>query len=147
MDDLVADFVCEAAETLGGLQAGIARLSADRIDRVASDEMLRRLHGLKGLCGFVSFRRCETLIHAGESLAVAMAASPAAPLVLARLSRVVGRLGEILAFAAEHRCEPQGDDADLIAEVEGSAVQLRLTPTPVVDVVEALTAEMLAEGA
>ena len=131
MDELVADFVCEAAEGLGGLLAGIARLAADGVDRDASGQMLRRLHGLKGLCGFVSFRRCEALIHAGESLLSGLAEAPASPLALARLARLVERLSELLTWAAEHQAEPEGDDAELIASIEGATTGLKSSPWPV----------------
>ena len=130
MDDLVAEFVCEAAEGLGGLQAGIARLSADRVDGAAAKDALQRLHGLKGLCGLAGFKRAETLIHAGESLAAALAQAPASPLALSRLSRMIERLGELFASAAEHRHEPAGDDADLVAAIEDAATKLREAPRP-----------------
>jgi two-component system chemotaxis sensor kinase CheA len=129
MDDLVADFVCEAAEALGGLQAGVARLAVDRANGAAAAEMLRRLHGLKGLCGFVGFSRAEALIHAGESLVAALAVSPASSLALASLARMVERMGELFAHAAEHRAEPVGEDSELIAALEAAAIGRAALPS------------------
>jgi two-component system chemotaxis sensor kinase CheA len=122
MDDLVSDFVCEAAEALGGLQAGVARLAVDRADGQAAAEMLRRLHGLKGLCGFVGFARAEALIHAGESLTAALAANPPSSTALALLAQMIERMGELFVFAAEHRAEPAGEDAELITALEAAAI-------------------------
>jgi two-component system chemotaxis sensor kinase CheA len=126
MDDLVIDFVCEAAEGLGGLQAGLARLMADRADPTAASDMLRRLHGVKGMAGFLGFARAEALAHAGESLLTALDVFPAGAsyAALAPLSEMIERLGELFAHAAEDRAEPEGDDADLIAQMEMTAAIL-----------------------
>jgi two-component system chemotaxis sensor kinase CheA len=79
MDDLVSDFVCEAAESLAALQAAYARLALGRGRADAVRAMLRRLHALKGLCGFAGFSRAEALAHAGASLLAGSAEAPAAP--------------------------------------------------------------------
>lgn len=126
MDDLVSDFVCEAADGLGGLQAGLARLATCRTDVAALGEIQRRLHGLKGVCGFVGFPRAETLAHAGESLLAAISESPGpvSAAALAPLSAMVQRLGELFTEAVEAGGEPGGDDAPLIAQIEETAVRL-----------------------
>jgi two-component system chemotaxis sensor kinase CheA len=128
MDDLVSDFVCEAAETLGGLQAGLSRLAVDRNDPSAAVEMLRRLHALKGLCGFIGFCRAEALAHAGESLLSALAVSPVSHDALTTLSQTLERLAALLAAAATRRAEPEGEDADLIGTLEDIAAGLRNAP-------------------
>lgn len=126
MDDLVADFVCEAAEGLGGLQAGFARLALDGADTAAISELLRRLHGLKGLCGFVGFTRAEALAHAGEDLlsALAKGGSRVSAASLAPLGEMIERLGDLFANAAAAQGEPVGDDGDLIALIEETATIL-----------------------
>ncbi|OYX31368.1 MAG: hypothetical protein B7Y99_10290 [Caulobacterales bacterium 32-69-10] len=126
MDDLVSDFVCEAADSLGGLQAGLARLAVDRSDRAAMAEMLRRLHGLKGVCGFVGFARAEALAHAGETLlaAISQAAAPVSAAAVAPLAAMVGRMADLFDRAAEAQGEPAGDDGDLVALIEETAVGL-----------------------
>jgi two-component system chemotaxis sensor kinase CheA len=127
MDDLVSDFLCEAAEGLGGLQAGLARLAADPADVSAAPEMLRRLHGLKGVCGFVGFGRAEALAHAGEGLLSALAAAPApvSAAMLAPVGAMIERLSELFADAAAARGEPEGDDGELIGLIEETALAVR----------------------
>ena len=66
MDELVSEFVVEAAESLAELQACVAALSLRRDDLRPAADMLRRLHGLKGLCGFVGCVRAEAVAHATE---------------------------------------------------------------------------------
>jgi chemotaxis protein histidine kinase CheA len=125
MDDLVSDFVCEAAEALNGLQSGLARLIGGR-DESATLELLRRLHALKGLCAFMGLARAEALCHAGESLVGAIARSPGPPAAaaLAPLTLITRSLGEMFAAVAEQGFEPHGDDADLIAAVERAALSV-----------------------
>jgi two-component system chemotaxis sensor kinase CheA len=127
MDNLVSDFVCEAADSLGGLQSGLARLAVDRSDRAALVEIQRRLHGLKGGCGFVGFNRAEALAHAGESLLAAVSNSPGpvSAAAIAPLGAMIERLGELFALAAETVGEPAGDDGALVALIEEAAVGLR----------------------
>lgn len=127
MDNLVSDFVCEAAGALGGLQSGLARLAIDRTDRAAMAEIQSRLHGLKGGCGFVGFVRAEALAHAGESLlaAIAAASGPVSAAAIAPLGVMVERFGELFALAADTHGEPAGDDGALIALIEEAAVGLR----------------------
>lgn len=127
MDDLVSDFVCEAADGLGGLQVGLVRLAGDGVDASAAADMARRLHGLKGLCGFLGFTRAEALAHAGEDLLATGAGSSYAisSPALASLGDMIARLGELFSEAATARCEPEGDDADLIGRLEVGALTRR----------------------
>jgi hypothetical protein len=41
MDDLVADFVYEATESLGGLRVGLGRLTSDSADSIAAGDVSR----------------------------------------------------------------------------------------------------------
>jgi len=120
MDEVVAEFAVEAAETLVGLQAGLAKLAAEPADRVAAGDMLHRLHGLKGACAFLGLPRAEALAHAGEAVLTAFAAAPST-VALAELGAMIQRLGELLDQAIRHRAEPEGDDAELIAALEAAA--------------------------
>jgi two-component system chemotaxis sensor kinase CheA len=124
MDELVHDFMCEAAEGLTGLQGGVARLAVDPTDAASAADMLRRLHGLKGVYSFMGFARSEALAHAGESLLAAMTERAAAPAALSLLTRMIERLGGLYADTSALRAEPEGDDRDLIAALEGAAVEL-----------------------
>lgn len=125
MDDLISDFVVEAAERLAGLQGGLARL-ANGPNPSAAAEMARRLHGLKGVCGFVGFSRAETLSHAAEGVFAALAQTDLRPAStdLASGADALARLGEILAYAGEHRREPPACDAELIGALDAAAVRL-----------------------
>ena len=124
MDDLAADFVCEATAALGGLQAGLARLARDRADVAAAADMAARLHGLKGVCAFVGFVRAEALAHAGEALLSAIQNTDASPAALVPLGAMIERFGLLFEAAAQLGVEPEGDDAPAIADLEQAAAAL-----------------------
>ncbi len=124
MDDLISDFVCEAAAALAGLQAGLVRISAGRLDADTAADMLRRLHGLRGVCGFVGFTRAEALAQAGEAVLSAASRGPASPATVAVLGELVERLGIIFAAGGDLRSEPDGDDQALVAALESAALDV-----------------------
>ena len=66
MDDLVADFVCEAREMLEALEGELVEWERDPDDRERLDAIFRFVHTVKGNCGFFDFPRLEALSHATE---------------------------------------------------------------------------------
>jgi two-component system chemotaxis sensor kinase CheA len=125
MDDLVSDFVCEAGESLAALQAAYARLALSHDCGEAAGTMLRRLHALKGLCGFAGFARAEALADAGEGLLAGFADGPAPTEALTGLGEMLERLHALIAGAAELRGEPDGDDGPLLSDLEALAAGVR----------------------
>ena len=127
MDDLISDFVIEAAEALAELQAGVAALSLRREVVGPATDMLRRLHGLKGLCGFAGCPRSEALAHAAESLLDAMvqAQTPPTWASLGLIGEVVARLAELIGAVGRLGQEPEGCDDELVTALELSAASLR----------------------
>jgi len=144
MQDLVADFAFEAAEALAGLQAGLVRLAADPSDAAAAEAMLRRLHGLKGTCAFLGFSRAEALAHAGESVLATFPAASSSALVA--LGRMIQALGELVDRAVRDQAEPEGDDGELIAALEGAARRRAAKGGPAAPVLLELTVPPQPEG-
>jgi two-component system chemotaxis sensor kinase CheA len=120
MDDLVSDFVLEAAETLAGLQTGLSALSLRRADVDTIPDMLRRLHGLKGLCGFVGLPQAEAVAHAAEDLLSIAHKAPHVPdsVTLGMIAEMIGRLGQMLSAAAQQHLKYDGDDEELVTALE-----------------------------
>lgn len=133
MDELVSDFVIEAADSLAGLQGGVAALGRRPDDMAAARDMLRRLHGLKGLCGFIGLNRAEAVCHAAESLLTAFerggAARPWPSLSL--LAAGVERLSHLVGEVARSGVEPHGCDHDLITALELAALGAPVASTHV----------------
>ncbi|MEA2698615.1 MAG: two-component system, chemotaxis family, sensor kinase CheA [Myxococcales bacterium] len=68
LDEIVAEFLSEARENLDVLDGELLALegSAASSDTVAS--VFRRVHTIKGACGFMGFPRLEAVAHAAENL-------------------------------------------------------------------------------
>ena len=130
MDDLVSDFVLEAAETLAGLQAGLSALSLRRADVDTIPEMLRRVHGLKGLCGFVGLPRAEAVAHAAEELLTVAHNAPHVPdaVTLRMIAEMIGRLGQMLGEAARRQLDQDEDDKELVSAMEVLVTDIRPAP-------------------
>jgi two-component system chemotaxis sensor kinase CheA len=127
MDDLVSEFVIEAADSLAGLQSALAALSKGDEHADAAASMLRRMHGLKGLFGFAGFARAEAIAHAAEGLLQAVAASgkPASWRDLSLLADSLQRLAELGGAAGPGLSEPEGDDNDFLTGLELAAAAIR----------------------
>ena len=130
MDDLVSDFVLEAAETLAGLQAGLSALSLRRADVDTIPEMLRRVHGLKGLCGFVGLPRAEAVAHAAEELLTVAHKAPHVPdtVTLRMIAEMIGRLGQMLGEAAQRQLDQDEGDKELVSAMEVLVTDIRPAP-------------------
>jgi two-component system chemotaxis sensor kinase CheA len=130
MDDLVSDFVLEAAETLAGLQAGLCALSMRRGDVNTVPDMLRRLHGLKGLCGFVGLPQAEAVAHAAEDLLTVASLAPQVPdsVTLSMIAEMIARLGQLLGDATLRHIETDGGDEELITALEVLVADMQPEP-------------------
>lgn len=120
MDDLVSDFVLEAAETLAGLQSGLCALTLRRADVDTIPDMLRRLHGLKGLCGFVGLPRAEAVAHTAEELLMVCHKRPDVPdaVTIRMIGELIGRLGQMLSEATQQQINREIGDNQLVTALE-----------------------------
>ncbi len=132
MDDLLAEFVVEALDSLGGLQGAFVRLGAAASSPVPLADARRRLHGLKGACGFLGLARSEALVHAAEDLVTAMDGKAMVPPdAVALLGRILERLHDMIQPLARDGHEPAGDDADLTQAAAHLAVEVARQPAAV----------------
>lgn len=68
MDEIIKDFVLESREGLERVDQHLVVLERDPEDREALRAIFRTLHSIKGTCGFLGFRKLETLSHVAENL-------------------------------------------------------------------------------
>jgi two-component system chemotaxis sensor kinase CheA len=66
--DLVEEFLVEGHEIVDALDAELLALERDPSDPVLLAGVFRRVHTIKGACGFFGFSELERVTHAGESL-------------------------------------------------------------------------------
>ncbi|WAC47723.1 chemotaxis protein CheA [Asticcacaulis sp. SL142] len=123
MDDLIAEFLTETAESLEVVDSELVKFEANPNERKTLDNIFRLVHTIKGTCGFLGLGRLEAVAHAGETLLGRFrdgkleVTSDAVTLVL----HSIDRIKFILSGLESTGNEPDGDDHDLIAQLEAMA--------------------------
>lgn len=119
MDELLGEFLMETAESLGEVDVELVNLEQNPNDHDLLASIFRIVHTIKGTCGFIGLARLETLAHAGENVLGKfrdreLEVTPEAiTVVLASIDRIK----MILAHIEETESEPEGEDTDLIAQL------------------------------
>jgi two-component system chemotaxis sensor kinase CheA len=67
-DELLNDFLIETKENLDHLDEELLALEASPTDSDLINCIFRRLHTIKGVCGFLDLHKLESVTHAGETL-------------------------------------------------------------------------------
>lgn len=120
MDDLLTEFLTETVESLDNLDLEIVQLEQNPNDPELLGNIFRLVHTIKGTCGFIGLTRLESVAHAGENVlgnfreGVQEVTPEAVSLILAALDRIK----EIVAVLEETESEPEGDDKELIAQLD-----------------------------
>lgn len=73
-DELLSDFLIETKENLDHLDAELLALETSPTDSGLINAIFRRLHTIKGVCGFLDLKKLESVSHAGETLLGALRA-------------------------------------------------------------------------
>jgi two-component system chemotaxis sensor kinase CheA len=139
MDDLLREFLTETSESLDTVDNQLVRFEQEPNNARILDNIFRLVHTIKGTCGFLGLPRLEALAHAGETLmgkfrdGMAVKAE-AVTLILSSLDRIK----EILAGLEATEAEPEGNDHDLISQLEemverGMAAMAAEANAPVVE--------------
>ena len=122
MDELLREFLTETSEHLDTVDVELVRFEQDPNNEKILSNIFRLVHTIKGTCGFLGLPRLESLAHAAETLMGRFrdglpVTSSAVTLILATLDRIK----EILAELERTAAEPEGEDVDLIGELERMA--------------------------
>ena len=121
LPEILREFLNEAREILGDLEAGLVRLEQGA-DVGALDAVFRGLHNLKGTAGLLGFGRLEELAHAGEDLLGALRAGEQAlsPAHVTALLAALDRMRALLLAVEE-----TGSDGEGAVEVDACLSLLR----------------------
>jgi two-component system chemotaxis sensor kinase CheA len=119
MDDLMREFLTETSESLDTVDNQLVRFEQEPNNAKILDNIFRLVHTIKGTCGFLGLPRLEALAHAGETLMGKFrdgmpVTAEAVSLILASIDRIK----EILAGLEATEAEPEGEDRDLIDQLE-----------------------------
>src|SRR5215469_7190372 len=119
MDDLLREFLTETSESLDTVDNQLVRFEQEPNNAKILDNIFRLVHTIKGTCGFLGLPRLEALAHAGETLMGKFrdgmgVTAEAVTLILSSIDRIK----EILAGLEATEAEPEGNDRDLIDQLE-----------------------------
>ncbi|MGJ5021443.1 hybrid sensor histidine kinase/response regulator [Bradyrhizobium sp. SZCCHNS3002] len=119
MDDLLREFLTETSESLDTVDNQLVRFEQEPNNAKILDNIFRLVHTIKGTCGFLGLPRLEALAHAAETLMGKFrdgmpVTGEAVTLILTTIDRIKDILGQLEANEAE----PEGEDRDLISELE-----------------------------
>ena len=118
MDDLLREFVTETNESLDVVDVELVRFEQDPNNAKILDNIFRLVHTIKGTCGFLGLPRLETLAHAAETVMGKFRDGlPATQAAVTVILASIDRIKEILESLERDQREPEGADADLIADL------------------------------
>ncbi len=119
MDDLLREFLTETNESLDVVDVELVKFEQDPNNAKILDNIFRLVHTIKGTCGFLGLPRLEAIAHASETLMGkfrdgAAVNTEAVSLVLTSIDRIKSLLAELERTEAE----PEGEDRDIISQLE-----------------------------
>lgn len=123
MDDVLQDFLAEAAERLATVDQDILLLEKDNGDPDALARIFRAVHNIKSSAGFLHLSRLQALSHVMETVLVAARDGNIVmtPMLTTLLLAGFDRLRRILADLERQGVEAFGDDGDLLQSFEQAA--------------------------
>ena len=121
MDDLVKEFIEETIEGLSELDTDLVMLEKDPDNKDLLDKIFRLMHTIKGTCGFLALPRLEKSAHAAENLLDLFRSGgmDVTEEAMTILFLCLDRVRYLTFELRENNVEPQGDDQDIIDQIEG----------------------------
>ncbi len=132
MDELLAEFVAETREMLEASQGEIVAWEADPTDRARLDTIFRFVHTVKGNCGFFDLPHLAALSHAAEDALSDVRAERrvADGTLVSAVLAIIDRIVQLVDAIEAGEEFPAGDDEELIAALDGKAVEGTDQPVP-----------------
>jgi len=136
MDDLLAEFLTETAESLEVIDIELVRIEANPSDEATLNNIFRLVHTIKGTCGFLGLPRLEGVAHASETLLGRYRDKTlhVTPQAVTTVLGAIDRIKLILAGLRQTGQEPAGDDSSLISALNalsaGEAPKAPPAPPP-----------------
>jgi len=123
MDELVGEFVEETSESLAELDNEVVRLESNPDDEELVGSIFRLVHTIKGTCGFLGLPRLESVAHSAENVLgrVRDKTLEVTPDVVSIILEAFDHIKGLMEYLEEHGQEPEGDDSDIIARLDGFA--------------------------
>src|SRR5215213_2486317 len=124
MDDLLREFLTETGEHLDVVDVELVRFEREPGNETILRNIFRLVHTIKGTCGFLGLPRLEALAHAAETLMGKFRdGMPVTGEAVTLILSTIDRLKEVLGGLERNEAEPEGEDTDLIGQLERMAMQ------------------------
>ncbi|MFQ5971340.1 MAG: chemotaxis protein CheW [Alphaproteobacteria bacterium] len=123
MDDLLAEFLTETAESMETLDLELVRLERNPNDPELLGNIFRLVHTVKGTCGFLGLPRLEAVAHAAENVLgrIREAELQVTPEAISLVLESLDRIKAICSALEQSGEESDDDDSDLIAQLDALA--------------------------
>src|SRR3569832_1945094 len=119
MDDLLREFVTETNESLDVVDVELVRFEREPGNATIINNVFRLVHTIKGTCGFLGLPRLEALAHAAVTLMGKFRdGMPVTGEAATRILTTIDRIKDILGKLEATESEPEGEDSDLIDELQ-----------------------------
>lgn len=116
MDDLIGEFIAETSESLAVLSGELARLQHNPGNGETLETVARLVHTIKGTCGFLGFRRLESVAQAVENaLGNAAGGEGPSPQTVEVVVAALARISQLVTALAATGAEPEGEDKDILS--------------------------------
>ncbi len=117
MDELLAEFLTETAESLSALDDAVLKLEREPGDAGTLAVVFRLVHTIKGTCGFLSLPRLERVAHGAEELlgAVRDGKHTATPELITTVLADLDRIKHIVTVLRQTGREPEDEAAAIDA--------------------------------
>ena len=123
MDDLLSEFITETSESLTEVDMQLVEFEKNPNNKSILGNIFRLVHTVKGTCGFLGLPRLESVAHAGENVLDKFRDGDleVTPDAVSLILKCIDCVRELLERLEETGEEPEGDDVDLIAELNALA--------------------------
>ncbi len=123
MDDLLSEFLTETAESLAVIDVQLVEFEKNPNDQDILSNIFRLVHTIKGTCGFLGLPRLESVAHAGENVLGQFRDGKleVTPEAVTLILRCIDQIRELLDELEASGEEPEGEDGELIAELNAMA--------------------------
>lgn len=138
MDDLLREFLTETNESMAALDVQLIELEQNPNNPELLGSIFRIVHTVKGTCGFLGLPRLEKVAHAGENVLGKFrdGVLEVTPAAVSLILRALDRIKSLLSQLEANEKEPDGEDTDLITELnlwaDGKMSGAAAAPAPVV---------------
>jgi two-component system chemotaxis sensor kinase CheA len=122
MDDLVGEFLMETNEGLEALDQDMVDLEQNPNDKELLGKIFRLMHTIKGTCGFIGLPRLERVAHHAENVLGRFRDGDleVIPEYVTLIFDSLDRIKVIVKGIADTGSEPEGDDSQIIAQLDAA---------------------------